>query len=399
MRSTLLWTLLLVEVALGQACLSGKFTDSGQCCSQCPVGSGVEVPCGKEDTKCALCPRGTFSSSEDLQPCHPCLECPPNVPTSAPCSASADAECACGAGFFFDAHLRDCAPCSTCRRGEGATRPCTQRGDRRCQICGPGTFSEERHGTEACQTCTRCSDDGVQIRPCLPDSDTVCMDKKLHIMPHGPLVTPLWPVREEKEEKDEEEVNRSQEPTAFPPQDEGGSSNIVAYVSVLAAVVLGSIIYVAYKCWRSCKQKAALSKARAAELGASPEGEKLQSDSGVFLDSYSLQDNQHNKGTKRDSKLDNRLYINLPPHRQEEVERLLQEGGGRGWRHLGAALGYEPEQLDLFGRGEAPARTLLSSWAQRDGSTLGLLCSALARVERPDVAAALNHASQGASVV
>lgn len=104
-------------------------------------------------------------------------------------------------------------------------------------------------------------------------------------------------------------------------------------------------------------------------------------------------------GSKRDSKHDNRLYINLTPHRQEEVERLLQEGSGRGWRHLGAALGYEPEQLDLFGRGEAPAHTLLSNWAQKEGSTLGLLFSALARIERPDVVTALNCTSQGASVV
>lgn len=53
----------------------------------------------------------------------------------------------------------------------------------------------------------------------------------------------------------------------------------------------------AFLSWQSCKQKRALSKAHAAELGtSSPEGEKLQSDSGVFLDSYSLQDNQLNKG-------------------------------------------------------------------------------------------------------
>uniref|UniRef100_A0A8C2ZAR4 Neurotrophin receptor associated death domain n=1 Tax=Cyclopterus lumpus TaxID=8103 RepID=A0A8C2ZAR4_CYCLU len=182
------------------------------------------------------------------------------------------------------------------------------------------------------------------------------------------------------------------------PQDEGGSNHILAYVSVLAAVVLGLLLYVAYKCWRSCKQKRALSKARAAELGASPEGEKLQSDSGVFLDSQSLQDNQPSKG-EADTGPDNRLYINLPPHRQEEVERLLQEGGGRGWRQLGAALGYEPEQLDLFGRGEAPSHTLLSNWAQKEGSTLGLLCSALARIERPDVVTALNCPTQGVSLV
>lgn len=81
------------------------------------------------------------------------------------------------------------------------------------------------------------------------------------------------------------------------------------------------------------------------------------------------------------------------------MERLLQEGDGQGWRQLGAALGYEPEQLDLFERGEAAAHTLLSNWAQKDGSTLGLLCSALARVERADVVTALNCPAQGVSVV
>ena len=50
----------------------------------------------------------------------------------------------------------------------------------------------------------------------------------------------------------------------------------------------------------SCKQKKALSKARAAELGVSPEGEKLHSDSGVFLDSHSLQDTQPTKGNNDD---------------------------------------------------------------------------------------------------
>ncbi|XP_037532264.1 tumor necrosis factor receptor superfamily member 16 [Nematolebias whitei] len=398
MRSMLICALLLATVTLGKACLSGQFTESGQCCSLCPVGFGVEASCGKEDTKCAPCPQGTFSSSESLKPCVPCTKCPPSLPTLTTCSASSDTHCECDTGFFFMNVYGVCAPCSKCRRGEGVIQECKSQNDRLCKICGPGTFSEEHHSTKPCQMCTRCSDNEVEIRPCLPNSDTLCMDKKLHIMSRpseteGPHVTPHWPLLEE------EEVNRTPEPSKFTPQDEGGRNNIVAYVSVLAAVVLGLLIYVAYKCWQSCKQKRALSKAHAAELGTSPEGEKLQSDSGVFLDSYSLQDNQLNKGSKRDSKHDNRLYINLTPHRQEEVERLLQEGSGRGWRHLGAALGYEPEQLDLFGRGEAPAHTLLSNWAQKEGSTLGLLFSALARIERPDVVTALNCTSQGASVV
>lgn len=104
-------------------------------------------------------------------------------------------------------------------------------------------------------------------------------------------------------------------------------------------------------------------------------------------------------GSKRDSKQDTRLYVNLPPHRQEEVEKLLEESGGRSWRQLGGALGYEQERLDVFGRGQDPVHTLLTDWSQQEGATLGLLCSALARIERHDVARALTAPAQGVSVV
>ncbi|XP_049901699.1 tumor necrosis factor receptor superfamily member 16 [Epinephelus moara] len=399
MRPFVICALLLLKVTLGDACASGQFTESGQCCSLCPAGFEVEVQCGEEDTKCTPCPQGKFSSSEDLGPCLPCAKCPRSVPMVATCTATQETQCECDNGFFFlsDHHL--CAPCSKCNRGEGVIRDCGLQGNTQCQICGPGTFSEEITSTKPCQTCTQCSDSEVEIRHCMPNSDTLCMDKKLHILSRpaqGGSDASRWPVVDEGMEG---QTSPAPGTHKFTPQDESGSNNILAYVSVLAAVVLGLLLYVAYKCWRSCKQKKALSKARAAELGASPEGEKLQSDSGVFLDSQSLQDNQPSKGTKRDSKQDNRLYVNLPPNRQEEVERLLQEGGGRGWRQLGAALGYEPEQLDLFGRGEAPAHTLLSNWAQKEGATLGLLCSALARIERPDVVTALNCPAQGVSLV
>lgn len=404
MRAFVICALLLLKVGFGDACASGHFTESGECCSLCPAGFGVEVECGKEDTKCTPCPQGTFSSSEDLNPCLPCTRCPSGVPMLASCSATQPTQCECDNGYFFLSYYGLCAPCSNCSRGEGVIRECGPQGNTLCQMCGPGTFTEELRTNKPCQTCTQCTDSEVEIRACLPNSDTLCMDKKLHILSRPSLDgsdwtgnASRWPGVEEVTK--EGEASPAPGTPKFTPQDEGGSSNILAYVSVLAAVVLGLLLYVAYKCWTSCKQKRALSKARAAELGTSPEGEKLQSDSGVFLDSHSLQDNQPSKGTKRDSKQDNRLYINLPPHRQEEVERLLQEGGGRGWRQLGAALGYEPEQLDLFGRGEAPAHTFFSNWAQREGSTLGLLCSALARIERPDVVTVLNCPTQGVSVV
>ncbi|XP_068616643.1 death domain-containing membrane protein NRADD [Brachionichthys hirsutus] len=395
--------LLLLKVALGDACASGKFTESGQCCSLCPA--GVKVECGKEDTECAPCPQGTFFSPEGIGSCFPCSKCPSGVPTLASCSATQDTQCECDNGYFFWGSQGQCAPCSKCSRGQGVIRECGRQGNTKCQICGPGTFSEELRSSKPCQACTQCSPSEVEIRACMPNSDTLCMDKKLHILSRpgldgldGTRDASLWPGVEEVTEQ--AEASPVPGTPKFTPNNEGGSSsNILAYMSVLGAVVLGLLIYVAYKCWRSCKQKRALSKARAAELGTSPEGEKLQSDSGVFLDSHSIQDNQLSKGTKRDSKQDTRLYINLPPHRQEEVERLLQEGGGRGWRQVGAVLGYEPEQLDTFGRGEAPAHTLLSNWAQKEGSTLGLLCSALARIERPDVVTVLNCPTQGVSVV
>ncbi|XP_034030837.1 tumor necrosis factor receptor superfamily member 16 [Thalassophryne amazonica] len=390
--------LLLLKVALGDACASGRFTESGQCCSVCLAGFGVEEECGKQDTKCTRCPKGTFSPSEGLSPCLPCARCPHSIPELESCSATKDTHCDCGNGFYLLRTHSLCTPCSLCGRGEGVIRLCGRHGDTQCQECGPGNFSEEQSATKPCQVCLQCSESEVEIRGCQPMFDTLCMDKKLHILSRpsgsdGPHEAPHRPG------VDVEEVSPAPGTPKFPPQDEGGSSNIPAYVSVLAAVVLGLLLYVAYKCWNSCKQKKALSKARAAELAASPEGEKLQSDSGVFLDSHSLQDGQPSKGAKRDSKLDNRLYINLAPHRQEEVENLLQEGGGRGWKALGAALGYESEQLDLFGRGEAPSHTLLSHWAQKEGATLGLLSSALSRIDRSDVVTALTCSAQGVSVV
>ncbi|XP_047454203.1 tumor necrosis factor receptor superfamily member 16 [Mugil cephalus] len=393
MRPFVICALLLLKITLGDACPSGKLTESGQCCSLCPAGFGVEVECGKEDTKCAPCPQGTFSSG--VGPCLPCAKCPHSVPMVASCSATQNTQCECDTGFFFWEPQSVCAPCSKCPIGQGADRECSLQEDTRCQLCAPGTFSEAQYTTKPCQTCTQCSDSEVEIRPCMPNSDTLCMDRKLHILSRPAATGAAALPGGEDEDAETTSVPGGPKFT----QDEGSSNNILVYVSVLAALVLGLLVYVAYKCWRSCKQKKALSKARAAELGTSPEGEKLQSDSGVFLDSCSLQDNQPSKGTKRDSKQDNRLYINLPPHRQEEVERLLQEGSGRGWRHLGAALGYESQQLDLFGHGEAPARTLLSNWSQKEGSTLGLLSSALARIERPDVETALNSPAQGVSVV
>ncbi|XP_064203295.1 tumor necrosis factor receptor superfamily member 16 [Anguilla rostrata] len=386
------WTLIvLVKVTLGDTCASGRFTDSGDCCKLCPAGHGVAVGCGHENTQCQPCQKGlTFSASEGLSPCRPCARCPLGIPEKAACGASQDTRCDCGEGFYLwreeNSTAGLCAPCSLCGPGQGVARACGPHSDTACQPCGPGTFSEERRSAKPCQRCSACQENEVEIRPCQPNSNTLCMERKLHI-----LSRPA--------ESDGEEASPTPRGPKFTPPEEGGNSIIPVYVSLLAAVVLGLLFYVAYKCWTSCKQKQALGKARAGELGVASEGEKLHSDSGVFLDSHSLGDGQPSKGSKRDSKLDGRLYLNVPPHRQQEVESLLKEGEGRGWRQLAAQLGYEQERADVFGRGEDPVHTLLSHWAGQEGSTLGVLCSALTRIERVDVVSVLMAPAQGSSVV
>lgn len=220
-----------LQVAVGDACPSGQFSESGQCCSLCPAGFGAVAECRKADTKCAPCPQGkklrisgfsvnaafvllafslsltsvqdagrftgivsdrcnrsmkprirltlcfpgTFSSSEGLGPCQPCAKCPRSVPTLASCTATENTQCECDSGFFFWGAYGACAPCSKCTRGEGVTRECGPKGNTLCQICGPGTFSEELRSTKPCQVCTKCSDSEVEIRACLPNSDTLCM--------------------------------------------------------------------------------------------------------------------------------------------------------------------------------------------------------------------------------
>ncbi|KAK7157450.1 hypothetical protein R3I93_008819 [Phoxinus phoxinus] len=402
--------ILAVKVAFGKVCISEQFTKTGECCSMCPAGSGLANNCGQEDTKCKPCKDGvSFSDSESLSACRLCAHCPSGISELARCTPTQETHCDCGEGFFLwrDGNRTSslCAACSMCEHGSGVARECGPLGNTVCERCKPGTYSRERSDWKPCVPCSRCSDEEVEIRSCQPDSDTVCMVKDLSILsrPSGSDVPREFPRRPTL--SDETENRSSPAPGSgsprLTPQDQGGNSNnnILVYVSVLAAVVLGLLLYVAYKCWKSCQQKQALVKARVGELNNAGEGEKLHSDSGVFLDCQSLQESQPSKGSKRDSKQDTRLYVNLPPHRQEEVEGLLTEGGSRSWRQLAATLGYEQDRVDVFGRGQDPIHTLLTDWAQQEGSTLGLLCSALARIERPDIITALTTTSQGVSVV
>uniref|UniRef100_A0A8B9EPW1 TNR16 factor n=1 Tax=Anser cygnoides TaxID=8845 RepID=A0A8B9EPW1_ANSCY len=342
--------------------LSGTYTEDGECCASCPPGFGVAVPCGRANTQCEPCAESeyrTFSAvSSAVEPCRPCTPCAPSQPLAQPCTAARDALCAgrCARGHYRPpagngtGPGRPCQPCQLCREGYGAVRPCVPTQDAECRPCPQGFYSEERSAEAPCLPCQpACGPGEVMIRACSRLSNTLCMGERPQIRGRVPRCLSL--------------------PICSP--------RVRVPCSARAAD----------------KNKQQLAKARAGELGTAPEGEKLHSDSGVFLDTHSLQEpHQCGRG--------GRPYGAVPPQRQEEVERLLETGGpGGDWRSLAARLGYGDEAIGAFARGQAPARTLLAAWAATEGATLEALCLALAAVGRQDVAERLAGPGDASSMV
>ncbi|XP_029773598.1 death domain-containing membrane protein NRADD-like isoform X2 [Suricata suricatta] len=188
----------------------------------------------------------------------------------------------------------------------------------------------------------------------------------------------------------------------FLPEPPGASGSIIpVYCALLATVVLGLLAYVAFKCWRSRKQRQQLAKARTAELGTFDRDQR-HGDSVVFLDNPSAREpSVPSQGPHPE--LGCRLYLHLPQQQQEEVERLLEAPGepDKGWQGLAGRLGYQTDAVEVMARGQGPACTLLRDWAVKGGSgaTLGVLEDALTAMGREDVVQVLRPPAEGCSVV
>ncbi|CAL8306504.1 unnamed protein product [Boreogadus saida] len=179
---------------------------------------------------------------------------------------------------------------------------------------------------------------------------------------------------------------------------------IPIYCSILAAVVLGLLAFVIFKRWNSCKQNKQGNSCPSGQQGPvqqaspSPEGEKMHSDSGISVDSQSLQEGHSTSQTVVTVDEDPCLLVPLQT-REEELEvlesLLLDDGGRPGglgegeWSRLAVLLGYPPDRIEGLRRGQRPPlRALLGDWAGREGGPAGrdLLCSALNTMNRPDLA-------------
>ncbi|OPJ87011.1 tumor necrosis factor receptor superfamily member 14 [Patagioenas fasciata monilis] len=181
---------------------------------------------------------------------------------------------------------------------------------------GPSGTGAVRKGSEELGAVPGCS--GGCRTPCPPTVTELCG----HTDTHTPPCTnpPGAPVTTG-------DASPATPKFAPPPPEATGRDIIPVYCSLLAAVVVGLLAYVAFKCWHTCRQKQQLAKARAGDVGTSPDGEKLQSDSGVFLDTPGLQ--EPHPPSKAPHPQGHPLGA-VSPQRQEELERLLESGGTRG---------------------------------------------------------------------
>ncbi|KAG9331820.1 hypothetical protein JZ751_016941, partial [Albula glossodonta] len=182
----------------------------------------------------------------------------------------------------------------------------------------------------------------------------------------------------------------------------GFNENLIPiYCSILAAVVVGLVAYIIFKRWNSCKQNKQGANNRTVNQTPSTEGEKLHSDSGISVDSQSLQEQQQQQQQGQQTqaqtvvRVDGGPILTLPPHKCEEVERLLSGGGaadeeeGRNWCSLAGLLGYEEEHIASFQQEEHPVRALLSDWSSKDSASVDALCTALRKINRDDIARSL----------
>ncbi|KAB5553809.1 hypothetical protein PHYPO_G00042970 [Pangasianodon hypophthalmus] len=306
---TLTWMVLCAAVAVvcgstlefpvDEACESGQYTSSGDCCIQCPPGEGVITPCGDTQTECGQClDSETYSDNySHTEKCHTCTECTGLMRMETPCTDSNDAVCVCDYGYYMSAVTGGCEPCTVCPRGYGVYMRCEPDHDTLCEPCEDETYSDQESSLDPCMPCTICNDGSDELetlRECTSTADALCYD------PLAPTMSsPSSPPELSKEDLGSPGPDK-ESTTAKPssPRFIGSGLNenlIPIYCSTLAAVLIGLLAYIVFKRWNSCKQNKQAANNRAAtanQTSPSPEGEKLHSDSGISVDSQSLQEQQ-----------------------------------------------------------------------------------------------------------
>ncbi|XP_054624637.1 nerve growth factor receptor b [Dunckerocampus dactyliophorus] len=396
---------LVVARAKEEECLSGQYTTDRKCCKQCPPGEGVVKPCGATQTVCSPClDSETFSENfSHTEKCQPCTKCPDLFRMETPCTDANDAICVCNYGYYLNNLSQRCEPCTKCPEGQGMLLSCESDHDTTCEPCGGDTYSDQESSREPCIPCSTC-DEGEELQACTSVTDTICQ-----VQYHSVSPTPFTGATMPTYDDFPIDGPPSDGPTDSSATTTDGDSHeriyerlndklIPVYCSVLAAVVVGLVAFIIFKRWNSCKQNKQQANNCTSNQNQtpSPEGEKLHSDSGISVDSQSLQEQLGQTQTHTVVTMDEDPCLLLPLHTREKVEQLLFRGSEEGdcnmeedWCNLAGLLGYEDERIATFRQEEHPVRALLSDWASKDCASVDALCTALRKINRNDVAQSL----------
>uniref|UniRef100_H2LB81 Nerve growth factor receptor a (TNFR superfamily, member 16) n=1 Tax=Oryzias latipes TaxID=8090 RepID=H2LB81_ORYLA len=347
----LLLLFLCASRGLDLPCGTDRYTKDGECCEECPPGEGVVRECGATQTVCSQClDSETFSESYSLtEKCMPCTQCVGLMRMVAPCTDISDAKCQCDYNFYFNPLSDRCERCTVCPRGQGVYSQCDHDQDTVCEDCVDETYSDQDSSVEPCLPCTICEEDLETLESeCTPTTDAVCFSKCgkwgciNFILRSTPNVIPTSDMTDTFPSEDFPNLDNpwpsseTTTPRAGSPHFLGHGFNenlIPIYCSILAAVVVGLMAYIVFKRWNSCKQNKQAANNRAATNNqmVTPEGEKLHSDSGISVDTQSLQEQQQHgqaevqpqpsripsfKWKKRDSPLEIKTFLHAytPSH-------------------------------------------------------------------------------------
>ncbi|XP_061612426.1 nerve growth factor receptor b [Phyllopteryx taeniolatus] len=392
-----------------EECLSVQYTTDGKCCKQCPPGEGVVKPCGVTQTVCAPClDSETFSENfSHTERCQPCTKCTGLFRMETPCTDANDATCVCNYGFYLNDLSQRCEPCTKCPVGQGMLFSCEPDHDTMCEECDRDTYSDQESSRDPCIPCTSCDEgEELQLQACTAVTDTVCQVQYPSVSP-----TPFTAISMPTYDDFPIDGPPSDGPTdgsAVATTPEGDSHEriyqslndklIPVSCSILAAAVVGLVAFVIFKKWNSCKQNKQQANNGTSNQNQtpSPEGEKLHSDSGISVDSQSLQEQLGQTQTHTVVTMDEDPCLLLPLHTRDKVEQLLFNGGEGDdsnmeddWCNLAGLLGYEEARIAAFRQDEHPVRALLSDWASKDCASVGALCTALRKINRNDIAQSL----------
>lgn len=336
--------------------LNGK-----RCCTLCPPGLGVITPCSPDNnTVCQACIAGkTFSPYySHIDICRPCRQCQVHSHMTHVCNVTHDTVCQCDWNYFYDVVTRTCQPCSVCLAGFGILRACNRTENTECIQCPPGTFSDHMTALGGCVVCRICGTHQVSLQACSYQQNTVCVD--------------LPPVRS---------TLASALSTVWSDDASYSQTNVIPfYCAILAAVVVGLVIYVIIKHCRNHKQKqtGVVLTYVAVATGADCVTHKQSSDSGVGLE----QDTKSVTGSTR--------LRDVPAVRRRALETLLSNSADDSWKRLAKRLGFSATRTASFERralaeGHVPSRYMLCEWSKCRSATVTALVAALTNIGRTDL--------------